>query len=206
MLLFHSSLYPRDEKIKKKRKNKNVFGVRSMGKLSNRAENDTFLGTGSELGICRRGAWRISSSFTCHVTCFLYIFFSLSFLSLTAVGSVVSLYLRSSSCGIMQPASLTHTSYAYNKQGLVDTQKPEESVSGPMTGTLCVYSALFMRFAWRVEPRNYILFACHATNECVQMYNFQRWARWSMNNPTNSSNNISTINTGDVIPELKKKK
>mmetsp|Transcript_7106 Transcript_7106/g.21445 ORF Transcript_7106/g.21445 Transcript_7106/m.21445 type:complete len:123 (-) Transcript_7106:2627-2995(-) len=90
--------------------------------------------------------------------------------------------------------------------GLVDTQKPEESVSGPMTGTLCVYSALFMRFAWRVEPRNYILFACHATNECVQMYNFQRWARWSMNNPTNSSNNISTINTGDVIPELKKKK
>ena len=177
-----------------------------MGKLSNRAENDTFLGTGSELGICRRGAWRISSSFTCHVTCFLYIFFSLSFLSLTAVGSVVSLYLRSSSCGIMQPASLTHTSYAYNKQGLVDTQKPEESVSGPMTGTLCVYSALFMRFAWRVEPRNYILFACHATNECVQMYNFQRWARWSMNNPTNSSNNISTINTGDVIPELKKQK
>lgn len=76
MLLFHSSLYPRDEKIKKKRKNKNVFGVRSMGKLSNRAENDTFLGTGSELGICRRGAWRISSSFTCHVTCFFYIFFS----------------------------------------------------------------------------------------------------------------------------------
>lgn len=133
-------------------------------------------------------------------------FFSLSFLSLTAVGSVVSLYLRSSSYGIVQPASLTHTSYAYNKQGLVDTQKPEESVSGPMTGTLCVYSALFMRFAWRVEPRNYILFACHATNECVQMYNFQRWARWSMNNPTNSSNNISTINTGDVIPELKKKK
>lgn len=91
-----------------------------------------------------------------------------------------------------------------NKQGLVDTQKPEELVSGPMTGTLCLYSALFMRFAWRVEPRNYILFACHATNECVQMYNFQRWARWSLNNPT-SSISSSAINTGDVIPELKKK-
>ncbi|CAL6328986.1 unnamed protein product [Bathycoccus prasinos] len=88
--------------------------------------------------------------------------------------------------------------------GLVDTQKPEELVSGPMTGTLCLYSALFMRFAWRVEPRNYILFACHATNECVQMYNFQRWARWSLNNPT-SSISSSAINTGDVIPELKKK-
>ena len=100
------------------------------------------------------------------------------------------------------------SAYAYytntNKQGLVDTQKPEELVSGPMTGTLCLYSALFMRFAWRVEPRNYILFACHATNECVQMYNFQRWARWSLNNPT-SSISSSAINTGDVIPELKKK-
>ena len=61
---------------------------------------------------------------------------------------------------------------------------------------LCVYSALFMRFAWAVQPRNYLLFACHASNECVQarvvssavvwttphphlpqMYNFQRWYR-----------------------------
>ena len=34
---------------------------------------------------------------------------------------------------------------------------------------LCVYSALFMRFAWAVQPRNYLLFACHASNECVQV-------------------------------------
>lgn len=64
---------------------------------------------------------------------------------------------------------------------------------------LCVYSALFMRFAWVVQPRNMLLFACHASNECVQvrsgglsldclttgssltrhllpqLYNFQRW-------------------------------
>jgi hypothetical protein len=64
---------------------------------------------------------------------------------------------------------------------------------------LCVYSCLFMRFAWAVQaraadthaslcrsvmryprtaaansprriaqPRNYLLFACHASNECVQ--------------------------------------
>ena len=31
-----------------------------------------------------------------------------------------------------------------------------------------------MKFAWDVQPRNYILFACHGANECVQMYNFQR--------------------------------
>jgi hypothetical protein len=34
---------------------------------------------------------------------------------------------------------------------------------------LCVYSCLFMRFAWMVQPRNYLLFACHASNECVQV-------------------------------------
>lgn len=27
---------------------------------------------------------------------------------------------------------------------------------------------IFMRFAWRVQPRNYLLFACHATNAAAQ--------------------------------------
>lgn len=26
-----------------------------------------------------------------------------------------------------------------------------------------------MRFAWRVQPRNYLLFACHATNAAAQI-------------------------------------
>lgn len=43
-----------------------------------------------------------------------------------------------------------------------------------MTVALCVYSLLFMRFAWRVQPRNMLLFACHATNETVQVYQLQR--------------------------------
>ncbi|KAJ3038883.1 pyruvate transporter mpc1 [Rhizophlyctis rosea] len=34
---------------------------------------------------------------------------------------------------------------------------------------LTLYSALFMRFAWMVQPRNYLLFACHATNEACQL-------------------------------------
>ena len=50
-------------------------------------------------------------------------------------------------------------------------------ISGPMTGALVVYSGLFMRFAWRVQPRNYILLACHTANANVQGYNLQRWAR-----------------------------
>jgi hypothetical protein len=38
-----------------------------------------------------------------------------------------------------------------------------------ITIALCVYSLLFMRFAWKVQPRNYLLLACHASNEVVQL-------------------------------------
>ncbi|XP_068661335.1 mitochondrial pyruvate carrier 1-like isoform X1 [Aristolochia californica] len=61
--------------------------------------------------------------------------------------------------------------------GLVDTQKPPELISGNMTAVLCVYSGLFMRFAWMVQPRNYLLLATHVSNETVQLYQLQRWAR-----------------------------
>ncbi|TNY18972.1 hypothetical protein DMC30DRAFT_401593 [Rhodotorula diobovata] len=37
-----------------------------------------------------------------------------------------------------------------------------------MTLALMSYSLVFMRFAWRVQPRNYLLFACHATNATAQ--------------------------------------
>lgn len=43
-----------------------------------------------------------------------------------------------------------------------------------MTGVLCVYSLLFMRFAWMVQPRNYLLLACHASNEGAQLYQLSR--------------------------------
>mmetsp|Transcript_11651 Transcript_11651/g.30799 ORF Transcript_11651/g.30799 Transcript_11651/m.30799 type:complete len:137 (-) Transcript_11651:35-445(-) len=58
--------------------------------------------------------------------------------------------------------------------GLIDMKKPAEMVSAPMTSALCIYSILFMRFAWMVQPRNYILLACHSTNEVVQLYQLQR--------------------------------
>ena len=35
---------------------------------------------------------------------------------------------------------------------------------GPLTSRM-----VFMRFAWRVQPRNYLLFACHATNATAQL-------------------------------------
>lgn len=56
------------------------------------------------------------------------------------------------------------------------TQKDASYISTPMTGTLALYSVAFMRFAWRVSPRNYILFACHVFNEGVQLT--QLYRRW----------------------------
>ncbi|OMP05565.1 hypothetical protein COLO4_08760 [Corchorus olitorius] len=59
----------------------------------------------------------------------------------------------------------------------VDTKKPPEMISGNMTAVMCGYSALFMRFAWVVKPRNLHLLACHVTNETVQLYQLSRWLR-----------------------------
>ncbi|KAK9904213.1 hypothetical protein WJX75_006887 [Coccomyxa subellipsoidea] len=67
--------------------------------------------------------------------------------------------------------------------GLTDSQKSPEVISPNMTGVMCVYSALFMRFAWAISPRNYILMACHAANETVQLNQLRRWYEWSSAHP-----------------------
>ncbi|KAF5460019.1 hypothetical protein F2P56_019919 [Juglans regia] len=61
--------------------------------------------------------------------------------------------------------------------GLADMKKPPEMISGNMTAAMCIYSALFMRFAWMVQPRNYLLLTCHVSNETVQLYQLSRWAK-----------------------------
>ncbi|PHJ25890.1 brain protein 44 family protein, partial [Cystoisospora suis] len=58
--------------------------------------------------------------------------------------------------------------------GLSDMQKSPEVISERMTAVLCVYSLLFMRFAYMVQPRNYLLFACHFSNEAVQLTQLYR--------------------------------
>ena len=53
--------------------------------------------------------------------------------------------------------------------------KSPESISVNMTGAMCVYSGLFMRFAWRVQPRNMLLLGCHFCNEVVQLNQLRRY-------------------------------
>lgn len=54
------------------------------------------------------------------------------------------------------------------------TARGPEVISIPMTGAMCLYSALFMRFAWMVQPRNYLLLACHVFNEVAQLNQMRR--------------------------------
>jgi hypothetical protein len=55
------------------------------------------------------------------------------------------------------------------------------SISGQMTAALVVYSATFMRYSLAVQPKNYLLFACHFVNECAQLtqgYRFLSYHNW----------------------------
>lgn len=58
---------------------------------------------------------------------------------------------------------------------IADLSKDEEMISGTMSTALAAYSTVFMRFAWRVQPRNYLLFACHATNATAQFGQLTRF-------------------------------
>ena len=58
--------------------------------------------------------------------------------------------------------------------GIIDLGKPEEQISKQMAMTLCGYSTIFMRFAWKIQPRNWILFFCHFSNTCAQATLYMR--------------------------------
>ncbi|KAJ3987822.1 hypothetical protein F5890DRAFT_1472012 [Lentinula detonsa] len=72
---------------------------------------------------------------------------------------------------------------------LADLKKDEEVISGTMTTALTCYSLrnanhhsvpslTFSRFAWVVQPRNYLLLACHMTNvtaQSIQLYRFNEY-------------------------------
>ncbi|KAI9206478.1 uncharacterized protein BJ171DRAFT_497990 [Polychytrium aggregatum] len=61
---------------------------------------------------------------------------------------------------------------------IADMKKSPELISGNMTFALSLYSILFMRFALRVQPVNYLLFACHATNEAAQLCQGYRYINY----------------------------
>lgn len=105
--------------------------------------------------------------------------------------------------GYDSPPLLICLTTAAALQAMADMKKPAETISGNMTtgqceyvsiilemplshisdeadrwfgsAAMCLYSGALMRFAWMVQPRNYLLLACHASNEVVQLYQLSRW-------------------------------
>uniref|UniRef100_A0A3Q3KX68 Mitochondrial pyruvate carrier n=1 Tax=Labrus bergylta TaxID=56723 RepID=A0A3Q3KX68_9LABR len=69
---------------------------------------------------------------------------------------------------------------------IADMKKSPEIISGRMTFALCCYSLLFMRFAYKVQPRNWLLFACHLTNESAQLVQASRLIKFNMEQKTKS--------------------
>ncbi|XP_076672906.1 mitochondrial pyruvate carrier isoform X1 [Andrena cerasifolii] len=61
---------------------------------------------------------------------------------------------------------------------IADIQRDPKYISGKMTVALCLYSAMFMRFAFKVQPRNMLLFACHFVNEGAQLTQGFRFIRY----------------------------
>lgn len=59
------------------------------------------------------------------------------------------------------------------------TTRDASIISGKMTTALIFYSCLFMRFAWMVQPRNYLLFAVHVTNEACQLVQGWRFVNYN---------------------------
>ncbi|KAI8519326.1 pyruvate transporter mpc1 [Branchiostoma belcheri] len=78
-------------------------------------------------------------------------------------------------------------------------KKSPDIISGKMTFALCIYSLLFMRFAWKVQPRNMLLFACHFTNETAQVIQGMRLAKHLLFSP------LAAADLQDVTPASKGK-
>ncbi|KAK9240405.1 hypothetical protein V1525DRAFT_395883 [Lipomyces kononenkoae] len=61
---------------------------------------------------------------------------------------------------------------------VMDIKKDPTLISGPMTGSLVVYSLVFMRYSMAITPRNYLLFGCHFVNECAQLAQGSRYLNY----------------------------
>lgn len=64
---------------------------------------------------------------------------------------------------------------------IILTRILKNSISGPMTGALVIYSATFARYALAVTPKNYLLFGCHAINfsaQSVQAYRYLNYWKY----------------------------
>jgi hypothetical protein len=83
--------------------------------------------------------------------------------------------------------------------GLVGAAVYDASFKGPeiidleITGTMIGYSSLFMGFAWQVQPRNLLLFSCHAFNVVAQANQLRRGIEYKLSNSANAKKELTDI-------------
>ncbi|KAL3277013.1 hypothetical protein HHI36_012375 [Cryptolaemus montrouzieri] len=73
---------------------------------------------------------------------------------------------------------------------IADFNKDPKFISPNMTVALCAYSLMFMRFAWKVQPRNMLLFACHFTNELTQLGQLGRYVHYTYISPQSTDSRV----------------
>mmetsp|Transcript_34875 Transcript_34875/g.31384 ORF Transcript_34875/g.31384 Transcript_34875/m.31384 type:complete len:83 (+) Transcript_34875:60-308(+) len=56
------------------------------------------------------------------------------------------------------------SNWGWAAQGWADRYRPPETISRSFEIALVIYSTMFARFAWRVQPRNYLLLTMHLSN------------------------------------------
>lgn len=83
--------------------------------------------------------------------------------------------------------------------GLVGAAVYDAAFKGPeiidieITGTMIGYSSLFMGFAWQVQPRNLLLFSCHAFNVMAQANQMRRAIEYKIATVPNAKEEIMQI-------------
>ena len=79
-------------------------------------------------------------------------------------------------------------------------------ISGEMTGALVIYSATFMRYSLAVQPKNYLLFACHFINECAQLtqsYRYMSYHKWGGKEKLSLENGVEAVK--DKVEKVEEK-
>lgn len=75
-----------------------------------------------------------------------------------------------------------------------------------MTGALVIYSATFMRYSLAVQPKNYLLFACHFINECAQLtqsYRYMSYHKWGGKEKLSLENGVEAVK--DKVEKVEEK-
>lgn len=70
-----------------------------------------------------------------------------------------------------------------------------DRVSLNMTGALAVWSLLFMRWSWRIVPRNHLLFLCHFVNVGAQSFQWHR--KWQSLQFSSCGREIISVEGGE---------